>query len=194
MPGKTSTRRKPKQNSEEIEDARLTQANGHQDDVSDDDQPRVKREKRNKGKQRAVEPEMDDAEGDGGAGSDDDSDEDDRIDVANFADRPLRREHLARLKGISQDWESMRKQISQRCEIYKDVATAMAEGGEADIQSSKVCVKSVTLIFRTRRSQRCSRLLRNWMMVSRSLLISGWKWQLIPKLLTQFTRKWLVAT
>jgi len=157
MPGKTSTRRKPKQNSEEIEDARLTQANGHQDDVSDDDQPRrvrVKQEKRNKGKQRAVEPEMDDAEGDGGADTDDDSDEDDRIDVANFADQPLRREHLARLKGISQDWESMRKQISQRCDIYKDVATAMAEGGETDIQSSKVCVKSVTPIFRTRRSHR----------------------------------------
>ncbi len=142
MPGRTSTRRNPKQNSEEIEDARLTQANSHQDDVSDDDQPRpvrVKQGKRNKGKQRATEPEIDDAEGDGGADTDDDSDEGDCIDVENFVDQPLRREHLSRLKGISQDWESMRKQISQRCDIYKEVAAAMAEGGEADIQSSQVC-------------------------------------------------------
>jgi len=130
-----------RQNSEEIEDARATQANGRLDDVSEDEKPRqvrVKHEKKGKGKQRAVEAEEEDAERDGDVDVDDESDEDDTIDVADFVDQPLRRDHLTRLKGIAQDWDSMRKQINQRCDIYKDVAIAMAEAGEVDIQTSKV--------------------------------------------------------
>lgn len=134
--GKLSRR----QNSEAIEDARATQ-NSNLDDVSDIDKPRpvrVKQEKKGKGKQRVVEAEEDDAEGDVDVNLDDDSDEDDRIDVVDFVDQPLRKDHLTRLKGISQDWDSMRKQINQRCDIYKEVATAMAEAGEVDIPTSKV--------------------------------------------------------
>jgi hypothetical protein len=142
MPGLKSVRGKTsrRQNSEEIEDARATQADGRLDDVSEDEKPRqtrVKKEKKGKGKQRAVEAEEEDADGDGDGDVDDDSDGDDRIDVDDFVDQPLRRDHLTRLKGIAQDWDSMRKQINQRCDIYKDVASAMAEAGEVDIQSSK---------------------------------------------------------
>jgi hypothetical protein len=140
MPVVASTRRRRKQNSEEIEDARLTQANGHHSDVSDEDNPRptvrVKQEKKNKGKQRAAEPEDDVANGD--VDMDDDSGDEHRVDVANFTDQPLRKDHLTRLRGISQDWDSMRQQINQRCDIYKDVAGAMAEAGEIDIHTSKV--------------------------------------------------------
>ena len=143
MPGIKSARAKisRRQNSEEIEDARATQANGHLDDVSEDEKPRqvrVKQDKKGKGKQRAVVAAEEDAEGDGDVDIDDDSDDDDRIDVADFVDQPLRKDHLTRLKGIAQDWDSMRKQINQRCDIYKDVAIAMAEAGEVDIQTSKV--------------------------------------------------------
>jgi hypothetical protein len=142
MPVPKSSRRKStrRQNSDEIEDARATQANGRPDDVSDEETPRqvrVKKEKKGKGKQRAVDAEEEDAEGDVDVDNDD-SDDEDRIDVADFVDQPLRRDHLARLKGIAQDWDSMRKQINQRCDIYKEVAGAMAEAGEVDIQSSKV--------------------------------------------------------
>jgi len=139
MPVVASTRRRRKQNSEEIEDARLTQANGHHSDVSDEDNPRpvrVKQEKKNKGKQRAAEPEDGVANGD--VDMDDDSGEEHTVDVANFTDQPLRKDHLVRLRGISQDWDSMRRQINQRCDIYKDVAGAMAEAGETDIHTSKV--------------------------------------------------------
>jgi len=156
--GKTSRR----QNSEEIEDARATQADGRIDEVSEDEKPRqvrVKQEKKGKGKQRAVEAEEEDAEGDGDVDIDDESDEDDRIDVADFVDQPLQREHLTRLKGIAQDWDSMRKQINQRCDIYKDVAIAMAEAGEVDIQTSKVrCILIVDFIFLIH----VFRLLTNW--------------------------------
>lgn len=148
---KSARKRTRRQNSEEIEDARATQeVKGQFDDVSDDEKPRpasvrVKNEKKDKGKgkQRAVEAEEEDAKGDGDDDVDNDSDSDVRIDVDDFVDQPLRKDHLTRLKGIAQDWESMRKQISQRCDIYKDVATAMAEAGESDIQNSKVCFRSV---------------------------------------------------
>lgn len=137
-----STRRRlagRRQNFEEIEDARLTQANGHHDDVSDEDNVRpvrVKQEKQRKGKQRAAEAEDDIENGD--VDMDDDSDEGHLVDIANFTDQPLRKEHLTRLRGISQDWDSMRQQINQRCDIYKDVASAMAEAGETDVRTSKV--------------------------------------------------------
>ena len=136
MPAPTYSRRKGarRENSEEIEEARPTQTNGHNDDVSDEDQPRrsrVKKEK--KGKQRAVELEQDEGEGD-----EEEEDEEDRIDVANFPDQPLRNVDAAKLKGIADDWDNMRRQINQRCDIYKDVAAAMAEAEEKDVKDSKV--------------------------------------------------------
>ncbi|KAF8964213.1 hypothetical protein BDZ97DRAFT_1904521 [Flammula alnicola] len=131
MPVATTSRRRlasRRQNSEDIEDARNTQANGIDDDVSDDDRAVAKVKKEKKGKRRA------DAEDDVG---EDDDDDDDRIDVANFADQPLRKGDLHKLKGISDDWESMANQIGQQSSIYKDVAAAMAEAGETDTNSSK---------------------------------------------------------
>ncbi|KDR82732.1 hypothetical protein GALMADRAFT_88325 [Galerina marginata CBS 339.88] len=138
MPVATSSRRKPlrRQNSEDIEDVRNTQANGNDDEVSDEDRPRVSRKvkKEKKGKQR---PEPEDDDDDVAAAEDEDPDEDDRIDVANFPDQPLQRSDLHKLKGIAEDWRNMQTQIGQRWDIYKDVAGAMAEAGEEDIKTSK---------------------------------------------------------
>ncbi|KAF9527555.1 zinc-finger of the MIZ type in Nse subunit-domain-containing protein [Crepidotus variabilis] len=142
MAPRTLTRRKGRQNSDEIEDARPTQ-DGNMEEVSDDDhQPRrAKIEKKGKGKQRAVEPEEDDGDGDGEIDMED-SDDEDRIDVANFPDQPLLKDsQLSKLKGISDDWDSMRKMIGQRSDIYKDVAAAMAEAGETDMQNSKALLE-----------------------------------------------------
>ena len=141
MPVPTASRHRlaRRQNSEEIEDARRTQARRPADDVSDDDQPAVRVKKEKKGKKRAVANDEDDDAPDGAApADDDDEDEDDRIDVDNFPDQPLSRADLHKLKGISQDWESMANQIGQQHGIYRDVATAMAEAGEPDITSSAV--------------------------------------------------------
>jgi len=151
MPVATSSRRKPyahRQNSEDIEDVRNTQANG--DAVSDEERPRaaktrVKTEKKEKGKQKANADEDEDE--DPGSEEDEDEDEDDRIDVSNFPDRPLRRNDLTKLKGISDDWKSMRTQIAKRWDIYRDVATAMAEDGEKDIKSSKVKAQYCIRLF-----------------------------------------------
>lgn len=133
--GSTSRRRASRrQNSEEIEDARNTQAS-RTEDVSDEDQPVAKVKKEKKGKKKAVVEEDDD---DVVAPDLDDEDDEDRIDVANFPNQPLAKADLHKLKGIAQDWEAMASQIGQQSSIYKDVAIAMAESGETDTNSSKV--------------------------------------------------------
>ena len=147
MPVATSSRRKPaarRQNSEDIEDTRSTQVNGHEDDVSDEERPRkVKSEKKAKGKQRAAPPVDEDDDGDAGAAEDlDDDDDEDRIDVSNFPNQPLRRQDLTKLQGISGDWTDMRTKIEQKSDIYKDVAAALVEAGEDSIASSKVFHKA----------------------------------------------------
>lgn len=147
MPVATSSRRKHaarRQNSEDIEDTRSTQINGHDDDVSDEDRPRkVKSEKKAKGKQRAVAPVHEDEDGDAGAAEDiDDEDDEDRIDVTNFPNQPLRKQDITKLQGISGDWTDMRTKIGQKSDIYKDVAAALVEAGEDSIASSKVFSRS----------------------------------------------------
>ncbi|CAA7261357.1 unnamed protein product [Cyclocybe aegerita] len=139
MPVATSSRRKPtlrRQNSEEIEDARPTQA-----PASDEDQPRrngrVKKEKQGKGKQRAETDDEETARPAAAAADDDDEDDDDRIDVANFPNQPFGKLEAVKLKGISEDWDNMRNLIGQHWEIYRDVASAMAETGERDLESSE---------------------------------------------------------
>lgn len=146
MPHATTSRKKPltrRHNSEDIEDVRNTQVNGNDDDVSDDDRPRasrkVKKEKKANGKQRAEPEEQDE---DAAAGEEYDDDEDDRIDVSNLPDQPLRRSDMHKLNGMAEDWRNMRAQIGQRADIYRDVAAAMAEAGEASIETSEVSILS----------------------------------------------------
>lgn len=55
-------------------------------------------------------------------------DDDDRIDIQNFHDQPLDRKEGAKLHGIAQDWEMIRKQIHQSSfRLVKDVAISLAE-------------------------------------------------------------------
>lgn len=59
---------------------------------------------------------------------DENDDEDDRIDIQNFHDQPLDRKEGAKLHGIAQDWEMIRKQIHQSSfRLVKDVAISLAE-------------------------------------------------------------------
>lgn len=141
MPVPTTSRHRlaRRQNSEEIEDARRTQAKRPADDVSDDGEPAARVKKEKKGKKKAAANDDDEDVQDGAVPvEDEDEDEDDRIDVDNFPDQPLNRADLHKLKGIAQDWESMANQIGQQHSIYRDVAIAMAEAGEPDITSSAV--------------------------------------------------------
>ena len=58
----------------------------------------------------------------------DDDDDDDRIDIENFRDQPLDRKEGAKLHGIAQDWEMIRKQIHQSSfRLVKDVALSLAD-------------------------------------------------------------------
>ncbi|KAI9449293.1 hypothetical protein HD554DRAFT_2208232 [Boletus coccyginus] len=65
----------------------------------------------------------------------DDDDDDDKIDIQNFGDQPLEKKDGAKLHGIAQDWEMIRKQIHQSSfRLVKDVAISLAdvlEVGEA---------------------------------------------------------------
>ena len=67
--------------------------------------------------------------------NDDNDDDDDRIDIQNFHDQPLDKKEGAKLHGIAQDWEMIRKQIHQSSfRLVKDVAISLAdvmEVGEA---------------------------------------------------------------
>lgn len=62
------------------------------------------------------------------ANRNDDDDDDGRIDIQNFHDQPLDRKEGAKLHGIAQDWEMIRKQIHQSSfRLVKDVAISLAE-------------------------------------------------------------------
>lgn len=67
--------------------------------------------------------------------NDEDDEDDDRIDIQNFHDQPLDKKEGAKLHGIAQDWEMIRKQIHQGSfRLVKDVAISLAdvmEVGEA---------------------------------------------------------------
>ena len=138
MPVATSSRRISRRQ-DSIENTRLNQVNGDEDDVSEDDEPRhkiqVKMEKKTngkaKGKQKAV-PDDDDEDVGSNYGADDDDDDEDRIVVDNFPDHPLQYSDLLKLKGISKDWESMQRQTWDKWDSIKDVAAAIAEARDGD--------------------------------------------------------------
>ena len=79
--------------------------------------------------------------------NDDEDDDDGRIDIENFHDQPLDRKEGAKLHGIAQDWELIRKQIHQSSfRLVKDVAISLADvmevgdtGGVSVVVSCCVC-------------------------------------------------------
>ncbi|KAG8214475.1 hypothetical protein J3R82DRAFT_9528 [Butyriboletus roseoflavus] len=98
------------------------------DEDSDDVQPArktatIKKEKKPKINRADTPP----VAGPSNANNNDD-DDDDRIDIQNFHDQPLDRKEGAKLHGIAQDWEMIRKQIHQSSfRLVKDVAISLAE-------------------------------------------------------------------
>lgn len=125
---KRASRARREPSDDHIEAGDLTQRN---DDVvvseeSDDEQPRrtAKKERTDK-KGKAVLRD---------AGPTLESDDDDgRIDVENFRDQPLDKKEGAKLHGIAQDWELIRKQIHQGSfSLVKDVAISLADVMEVD--------------------------------------------------------------
>ncbi|KAF5315078.1 hypothetical protein D9619_007295 [Psilocybe cf. subviscida] len=136
MPSSSRKRLTRRQNSDEIEDSRPSQSNGHtREDVSDDDSHParratngVKKEKLEKLKKekRPVElPEEEEALA--SDGDDDDDDDDDRIDVDNFPDQPIRKDDLRKLEGFVSDWQLMKANVDKNDTIYSSVAVALAE-------------------------------------------------------------------
>lgn len=132
MPSSSRKRLTRRQNSDEIEDSRPSQSNGHaREDVSDDDSrpPRratngVKKEKLESLKKEKRPVEQSDEENAHESGDDD---EDDRIDVDNFPDQPIRKEDLRKMEGFVSDWENMRRKLDENNTIYSSVAVALAE-------------------------------------------------------------------
>ncbi|KAG6376960.1 hypothetical protein JVT61DRAFT_995 [Boletus reticuloceps] len=98
----------------------------------------VKKEKKQRINRAATEAPV---AGPSNANNDNDEDEDvddGRIDIENFRDQPLDKKDGAKLHGIAQDWEMIRKQIHQSSfRLVKDVAISLAdvmevgESGEA---------------------------------------------------------------
>ncbi|KAI6044813.1 hypothetical protein EDC04DRAFT_264366 [Pisolithus marmoratus] len=119
-------RREP--SDDHIEAGDLTQRN---DDVvdsegSNDEQPRrsVKKEKKERKGKAVLRDASPALESDG---------DDGRIDVENFCDQPLDKKEGAKLHGIAQDWELIRKQIHQGSfSLVKDVALSLADVMEVD--------------------------------------------------------------
>lgn len=85
-----------------------------------------------------------------------DDDDDDKIDIQNFGDQPLEKKDGAKLHGIAQDWEMIRKQIHQSSfRLVKDVAISLAdvlEVGEAgEVGAVILAVLSILSILCQRR-------------------------------------------
>ncbi|KAF8133644.1 hypothetical protein EV363DRAFT_1448333 [Boletus edulis] len=139
------TRRAPSSDHIEEEDVPSQQ---RADDVDNEDsevdvQPvrkaTVKKEKKHKINRAATEAPVAGPSKPNNDNDDEDEDVDDgRIDLENFRDQPLDKKDGAKLHGIAQDWEMIRKQIHQSSfRLVKDVAISLAdvmevgESGEA---------------------------------------------------------------
>ncbi|KAI6147499.1 hypothetical protein BKA82DRAFT_139549 [Pisolithus tinctorius] len=125
---KRASRARREPSDDHIEAGDLTQRDGEAVDseASDGEQSRrtVKKDKKDK-KGKAV-------HGEGGLALESDND-DGRIDVENFRDQPLDKKEGAKLHGIAQDWELIRKQIHQGSfSLVKDVAISLADVMEVD--------------------------------------------------------------
>ncbi|KAL4073236.1 hypothetical protein V8B97DRAFT_203425 [Scleroderma yunnanense] len=129
MPAASSSRRRAARARKEpsddhIEEGEPTQCN-NDDIVVDGDgdeekQPRRAKKEKSDRKGKAVRTEADLLEE-----SDDNSG---RIDIENFRDQPLDRKEGAKLHGIAQDWELIRKQIHHSSfSLVKDVAMSLAD-------------------------------------------------------------------
>ncbi|KIJ64447.1 hypothetical protein HYDPIDRAFT_28392 [Hydnomerulius pinastri MD-312] len=130
MPAASSSRRRGRRepSSDHIEEDDPSQRNG--DDVDDGEgseeqqstRRTVKREKKSKnGRTNGEVPQ-------GGLADIQEDEDDDRIDVENFHDQPLDKKEGAKLHGIAQDWEMIRKQIHQSSfDLVKDVAISLAD-------------------------------------------------------------------
>ncbi|KAG2155841.1 uncharacterized protein EDB93DRAFT_1128476 [Suillus bovinus] len=128
-----STRSRREPSSDRIEEEYPSQHAGNNDDVEggddEEEQPRRKVKQENKAKKRARR----DSESDNDPPAVVDDDEDNRIDVENFHDQPLDKKEGAKLSGIAQDWEMIRKQIHQGSfSLAKEVATSLADVLEGD--------------------------------------------------------------
>ncbi|KAF9242585.1 hypothetical protein BU15DRAFT_86778 [Melanogaster broomeanus] len=117
--------------SDHIEEDDPSQRNG--DDVDDgmgseEEQQPVRKTARKEKKPKIA---RNNTEGPQGGSSNHDED-DDIIDIQNFHDQPLDRKEAAKLHGIAQDWEMIRKQIHQNSfSLVKDVAISLADVMEA---------------------------------------------------------------
>ncbi|KAH7913405.1 hypothetical protein BJ138DRAFT_1146131 [Hygrophoropsis aurantiaca] len=153
MPAASSSRRKSARSRREpssdgIEEDHATQQDAGDDvegEGSDEEQPSRKRTlKKEKKSARKV---KEDSEQEDEPPLPDDDDDDDRIDIQNFKDQPLGREEGAKLRGIAQDWELIRKQIHQGSfGLVKDVAVSLADVMEGE--HAEEALKEVDIIMK----------------------------------------------
>lgn len=115
---------------------------GTEDDVEEEQPSRtVKKEKKGGRKPIIDDDEEEDADGEGvGAPI-----ENDRIDVNNFPDQPLSKEHATNLAGILRDWDMMRKTNSESTKgAIVSIAVSMADLMDGE-ESKAVSASLVTI-------------------------------------------------
>lgn len=133
---KKRTRRAPSSDIEEENDPSQQRADDvdNDDDSGEDAQPVRKTVSVKKEKKSRINRADSEAPVAGPSNANNQYDDDDnRIDIENFHDQPLDKKEGAKLHGIAQDWEMIRKQIHQSSfRLVKDVAISLADVMEGD--------------------------------------------------------------
>lgn len=104
----------------------------HADDVDNDDdsEAAVQPVRKTATAKREKKPKINrgDAKVSAAGPSNSNNDDGEIIDIQNFHDQPLDKKEGAKLHGIAQDWEMIRKQVHQSSfRLVKDVAISLAE-------------------------------------------------------------------
>lgn len=153
MPAASSSRRRSvrarkEPSDDHIEEEEPTQRNDDDLDIVDEEEAPTHRSVKKEKKKKALRTDADLPEV-----SDDD---DGIINIENFCDQPLDRKEGAKLHGIAQDWELIRKQIHHGSfALVKDVAISLADvmevGQSAQVRYYMLPIPVLWLISLSRR-------------------------------------------
>lgn len=120
MPVATSSRRRRRQPTEDIEDAAPSQTRGEELDEEEEQVPPRRTNGAKKGKERAEPTEDAEAE---------------EIDdpLANFVNHPVDKAHARNIAGLAEDWAQAKKAYHQSSySLVRDIASSVAEFTEGE--------------------------------------------------------------
>nr|GAT50772.1 predicted protein [Mycena chlorophos] len=145
MPVAVATRRKKgRQASEDIEEDTATQRGkardtGREDVEDDDDEQPTRRVKQEKGKgvskKKAKQEATQDADGDVPM---EDNDADPPIDIDNFPAQPITRADCQKLKGLGEDWNSLKSILNDADEMLGSTGSAIVDSQSDEVEDSLV--------------------------------------------------------